>query len=218
MSTIQADKSLNFQLPINTNFWTSHDSTLHSKHIRSQKISCVELSKHSNCMISPEPLRNVADPLSQCAIPVVEGLLPEEHNREILGLLFTLAEWHSFAKLKLHTDSTIGLFRKSTKEVGRLLRRFQRVVCPKFDTKELDSEQAARGRRQAKKASQGGKGKAPVRGQGAKPSANTKEFSLLTYKLHSLGDYIATILWFGTSDSYSTQPVSLLLIQTHRNA
>ncbi|KAJ6608894.1 hypothetical protein B0H10DRAFT_2301109, partial [Mycena sp. CBHHK59/15] len=30
-----------------------------------------------------------------------------------------------------------------------------------------------------------------------------------TYKLHSLGDYVRSILWFGTSDSYSTQPGEL---------
>jgi len=37
----------------------------------------------------------------------------------------------------------------------------------------------------------------------------TKEFSLKTYKFHLLGDYCNTIRWFGTTDSYSTQPVSL---------
>lgn len=139
---------------------------------------------------------------------MVEGLLPEPWNSDILDLLFTLAEWHSFAKLKLHTESSVTLLGAATKAVGRLLRRFQRVVCPAFDTRELDSEKAARGRRQAKKAAQGKKGKAPAAPRTAKSTANKKEFSLLTYKLHSLGDYVPTILWFGTSDSYSTQPVS----------
>ncbi|KAJ7117673.1 hypothetical protein C8R44DRAFT_578842, partial [Mycena epipterygia] len=145
-----------------------------------------------------------------CAIPVVDGLLPEPFNTAILELIFTLAEWHSFAKLKMHTESSVGLLTTATKDVGRLLRRFQRVVCPEFDTKELASEEAARGRRQAKKATQSGKGKVPAVPRGApKPSANKKEFNLLTYKLHSLGDYMSTILWFGSSDSYSTQPGEL---------
>lgn len=39
----------------------------------------------------------------------------------------------------------------------------------------------------------------------AKPKA--KLFSLLTYKLHALGDYMWTIQLFGTTDSYSTQIV-----------
>ncbi|KAJ7104783.1 hypothetical protein C8R44DRAFT_562447, partial [Mycena epipterygia] len=138
-----------------------------------------------------------------CAIPVVEGLLPEPHNGMVLDLLFTLADWHSLAKLKMHTDSTIGLLRSATKELGRLLRRFKRDTCSQFPTKELPSEEAARGRRQARKAATGkGKGRATT-----KTTANVKEFSLLTYKLHSLGDYVRSILWFGTSDSYSTQPV-----------
>jgi hypothetical protein len=35
-------------------------------------------------------------------------------------------------------------------------------------------------------------------------------FSLSTYKLHSLGDYVQTIRALGATDSYSTQTVSLL--------
>jgi hypothetical protein len=130
-------------------------------------------------------------------------LLPEPYNSDILDLLFTLAEWHSLVKLKLHTDSTVPLLGTATKEVGRLLRRFKRVTCARWNTKELPSEAAAHGRRQAKKAANSGKGKAR-----ANTAPNKKEFSLSTYKLHSLSDYVSSILWFGTTDSYSTQPAS----------
>lgn len=34
-----------------------------------------------------------------------------------------------------------------------------------------------------------------------------KMFNLLTYKFHSLGDYISVIQMFGTTDSYSMQIV-----------
>ena len=34
-----------------------------------------------------------------------------------------------------------------------------------------------------------------------------KSFSLQTYKVHALGDYVATIERFGTTDSYSTSTV-----------
>ncbi|KAJ7469128.1 hypothetical protein FB451DRAFT_1006634, partial [Mycena latifolia] len=144
-----------------------------------------------------------------CAIPAVDGLLPEPWNSEVLDVLFTLAEWHSLAKLKLHTDGSVGLLKAATKEVGRLLRRFQRVVCAAYpNTKELPSEEAARGRRQAKKAAKSGKGKeCAVPPAGAKPTANAKEYNLSTFKLHGSGDYVPAILWFGTSDSCSTQPV-----------
>jgi len=36
-----------------------------------------------------------------------------------------------------------------------------------------------------------------------------KKFNLQTYKYHSLGDYPDTIRQYGTSDSYSTEPVSM---------
>ena len=39
--------------------------------------------------------------------------------------------------------------------------------------------------------------------------AKQRMFSLWTYKLHSLGDYVRTIRALGTTDSYSTQTVSL---------
>jgi hypothetical protein len=35
-----------------------------------------------------------------------------------------------------------------------------------------------------------------------------KKFNLKTYKTHSLGDYVQTIRMYGTTDSYSTEPVS----------
>lgn len=81
------------------------------------------------------------------------------------------------AKLKLHTDTTVTRLGTVTTTLRRLLRRFKRAVCPEFATKELPSEEAARGRRQAKKAAQGkGKGKAaaPIR-----TTAKVKEFTLV---------------------------------------
>lgn len=39
-------------------------------------------------------------------------------------------------------------------------------------------------------------------------SRRTKVLNLLLYKLHALGDYVACIRMFGTTDSYSTQLVS----------
>ncbi|KAJ7673060.1 hypothetical protein DFH06DRAFT_53284 [Mycena polygramma] len=146
-----------------------------------------------------------------CAIPVVEGLLPEPHNGLVLDVLFTLAEWHTLAKLKMHTDSTVGLLRSVNKELGRLLRKFKAKTCSQFATQELPAEEAARGRRESNKASKGkGKGRAKV-----KTTPKTKQYSLLTYKLHALGDYVASILWFGTTDSYSTQPTCQALLCSH---
>ncbi|KAF7310253.1 hypothetical protein MIND_00399200 [Mycena indigotica] len=142
-----------------------------------------------------------------CAIPVIDGLLPEPYNSEVLDVLFILAEWHALAKLRMHTDTSMDMLRASTKELGRLLRRFRDHVCPFFATKELPTEERARERAQARKK---GKSKDTHRNRKTMMAKNVsttkKDYNLFTYKLHALGDYIASILWFGTSDSYSTQP------------
>ncbi|KAJ6538579.1 hypothetical protein B0H10DRAFT_1669333, partial [Mycena sp. CBHHK59/15] len=39
-----------------------------------------------------------------------------------------------------------------------------------------------------------------------------KTFNMNTYKGHSLPDYPDTILFFGTTDSYSTQPVRIFCL------
>src|SRR6266511_1265723 len=43
----------------------------------------------------------------QCSIPVFEGLLQEPYNTIVMMLLYQTAEWHAFAKLWLHTESTL---------------------------------------------------------------------------------------------------------------
>ena len=51
----------------------------------------------------------------QCALPVLEGLFADEsHDRQIQNLVFTMAEWHANAKLRLHTDSTILTLKELT--------------------------------------------------------------------------------------------------------
>jgi len=118
---------------------------------------------------------------------VFDGLLPEPFNGMVLRLLYKAAEWHALAKLWLHTDSTLDLLESVTREFGRLTRQFRDKTWDKFNTVELPREAGAR------------KG-------GAK-----KKLNLNTYKFHALGDYVATIRLFGTTDSYSTQLVSSIL-------
>ncbi|KAJ7049533.1 hypothetical protein C8F01DRAFT_1002225 [Mycena amicta] len=152
----------------------------------------------------------------QCAIPVVDGLLPEPYNSDVLDALFTLAEWHALGKLRMHTDTTIEMLRTSTKELGRLLRRFRDHVCPFFKTKELPTEERTRERAQARNKSKGkGKGNATTKSTTTNAGTTKKEYNMFTYKLHALGHYVASILWFGTSDSYSTQPVSVYFYITN---
>ncbi|KAF9232549.1 hypothetical protein BU15DRAFT_90630 [Melanogaster broomeanus] len=128
----------------------------------------------------------------QCSLPAFEGLFPAEHDDTIRILLFRLAEWHALAKLRLHTDDSLELLDRALKALSVQLRKFQRVTCTAFQTKELPSEVAARRRRQRP-------------GQTSDPDARPRIFNLLTYKIHALGDYVGTIKMFGTTDSYSTQ-------------
>jgi hypothetical protein len=147
----------------------------------------------------------------QCAIPVFEGLLPPPHNDIVLDTLFVLATWHAHAKLRLHTDTTLALFEQTTTILGASLRKFVRVTCTAFKTTELPQEEAARGRRTAARvAKKAANAMTSTVGKlQALHTRNPKEkvFSLSTFKLHALGDYVRNIRLFGTSDSYSTQIV-----------
>lgn len=111
----------------------------------------------------------------------------------------------AFAKLRIHTETTLKMFESTTILLGQEIRRFRDKVCPKHKTVELPREETARIRRNA----------AIIREIG---SSNVKEstrrgrmiryLNLDTYKFHSLGDYPEAIRKFGTTDSYSTQLVS----------
>jgi hypothetical protein len=86
-------------------------------------------------------------------------------------------------------------------------------ISTDFDTQELPREEAARGRRKAKRAKKGNIDKGKGKAQEAKPNkkARRKILNLLTYKVHALGDYLKAIWHYGTTDNYSTQVVSQLL-------
>ncbi len=162
------------------------------------------------------PQHLLTNPHRQCAIPVFEDLFPDKDvNNRVLDLLFTLADWHALAKLRLHTDTTIQLLKTATTTLGTRFRHFVKHICSKFHTKELPRETAARGRRQARKVS-----KATGQTQPQQPAApidpKIKLLNLLTYKFHALGDYIASILRFGSTDSYSTQTVSAPVNRNHK--
>ena len=154
-------------------------------------------------------------------MPVIEGLLPAPHDAIVLDMLFALAQFHAFAKMRLHTERTLELFEKSIKTLGEAVRRFESVTCAAYDTKELPRETAARGRREAAAAAKtgdktsasgrsGGKGKAAAPKATRKPAGSSRhvKFQASTVKWHSFGDYVAYIRAYGTLDVSSTQSVS----------
>ena len=134
----------------------------------------------------------------------------------------------------MHTDVTLELLSQVTISFGTRIRAFQEKTCAAFSTHELEREQAARVRRQDKmkaaaetnsNAQKGKKATAETKSNTQKGTQATtktnsqprksssgrqpKQFNLNTYKYHALGDYCNTIRRFGTTDSYSTQPVGL---------
>jgi hypothetical protein len=57
-----------------------------------------------------------------------------------MKLLYRTAEWHGFAKLRIHTDSTLDHLEELTKEFGLLMRHFRDLSCSQFRTVELPRE------------------------------------------------------------------------------
>lgn len=137
-------------------------------------------------------------------MPVFEGLLPSPHNEMVLDLLFVLATWHAYTKLRLHTSTTLQKLQNVTKMLGSVLRRFSQTTCEAYQTRELPQEEAAWGCHQAAMAAKEGPS-----GRHTQPTKGSKlrKLNLCTYKLHALGDYVNTIREFGTTDNYTMQVV-----------
>ena len=65
-----------------------------------------------------------------------------------MKLLYRTAEWHGFAKLRMHTDFTLDHLEELTKEFSLLMRQFRDLSCSHFQTVELPREVEARKRRE----------------------------------------------------------------------
>ena len=63
-----------------------------------------------------------------------------------MKLLYRTAEWHAFAKMRLHTDTTLKHLEGLTTELGKLMRGFEDSICSHFQTFELPREVEARKR------------------------------------------------------------------------
>ena len=86
---------------------------------------------------------------------VFKGLLPPKHKEIVQTLIFQLAEWQALAKLRLHMDDTLALLDQALQRLGAQVRRFWRVTCAAFETKELSQESAQRQRRELAKMQSG---------------------------------------------------------------
>ncbi|KAK7688185.1 hypothetical protein QCA50_008555 [Cerrena zonata] len=134
-----------------------------------------------------------------CAVPAFEGLFDNnEDNKLVEQLLFKMAEWHAFAKLRMHTEETVKHLEKLTTNLGVLMRKFSTITCSRTETYELPREKAARERRQAEQSKSSDSPSAPT-------GKKRKGLNLNTYKWHALGHYVRFIRLFGPTDIYSTQ-------------
>lgn len=109
----------------------------------------------------------------------------------------------------MHSDMTLDIMDLVTSAVGQQFREFKAKVCDAYTTRELHREVEARMWRHARQASKQNdmrKGKQNTLNYGQ----HTKVFNFQTYKFHALGDYVSTIQQYGTSDSYSSEPVRSL--------
>lgn len=175
-----------------------------------RKVSCfgrTTIRKFSNSVSEMKKLagRDFEDIL-QCAGPCFERLFPRSVDSQIQDLLFTMACWHAFAKLRLHTDYSLDVFRGLTTAFTRQIRHFATKVCPQFDTVETRFERAAIIRAEATKVKNKN---SQASTQGRKQIA--KHFNINTPKFHSIVHYPDNIAKYGTTDSYSTQMVCCIL-------
>ncbi|KZV98671.1 hypothetical protein EXIGLDRAFT_606761 [Exidia glandulosa HHB12029] len=135
----------------------------------------------------------------QCAMPCFEGLFPEPYDSEIQSLLFTLARWHSLAKLRMHTDSTLQQLEQVTKDFGIAIRNFQADCCEKLEAYETPKEQEKRVR-----AAQAAAATQTTTQTVVNTSRQVRKYNLNTIKFHSMPDYVPSITRVGTTDGYTT--------------
>ena len=111
------------------------------------------------------------------------------------------------AKLRLHTDSTLLDLENSGTCLSDLLRKFKNEVCSEYATRDLLSEEAAYGQRQAAKVlkvAAGGPQALASQTTPASKKSTFRSFNMETYKLHSLPDVPAAIRAFGVTKNTST--------------
>lgn len=129
-----------------------------------------------------------------------------------MDMLWTLLMWHALAKLHAQTEITVSILEHVTVDLGNAVRAFARRGR-KIDTRELPSEEAARGRRKAMLLSKKQREDREARNgktNGKKEKSKQKLINHETFKLHNLPHYPNWIRRMGTTDNYSTQTVSAL--------
>ncbi|KAG2064840.1 hypothetical protein BDR04DRAFT_1034285 [Suillus decipiens] len=142
----------------------------------------------------------------QYTMPVFEGLLPEGHDQLVQSLLYMFALWHTLAKLRIHSKTTLSVLDETFKQLSHQLCKFQKFTCAAFTTLELPKEKAAQDCKAAHECSNSNN--PDIRSS----SQKVKKFNLSTYKFHAMGDYLQSIWLFGTTDSFTSQIIGECLL------
>ncbi|KAG9093781.1 hypothetical protein FRC06_011376 [Ceratobasidium sp. 370] len=144
----------------------------------------------------------------QCCIAVFSGLLPLICDEPAQRLLFLFAEWHALAKLRLHTEFTLGVLKRLTTQIGAEMRAFVELT-KNLDIRETPKEYACRKKQYEStrlRTTSTQKSKRSSKPQTKSDDGRHKcTLNLETYKFHSQGDYVRCVERYGTTDSYSTQ-------------
>ena len=106
----------------------------------------------------------------------------------------------------MHTEETLEMMDEVTQSLGDSMCAFEAETCPAFPTKELKREAQGRQPREAQAHKQQHHTVSTET-----PARKAKTLNLRLYKFHALGDYTTSIRMYGTTDSYSTQPVSTFI-------
>lgn len=139
----------------------------------------------------------------QTIIPAIEGLLLSPHDKAVLDLLYQLSEYHSLAKLRMHTETTLQYWEQVIISLTHCLREFQHS-SQELNPKETPTERNTRVRRTQKRQRE-------KETTWVDTSSQVRTLNLNTYKFHAICDGPASVRQFGTLDSYSTQIVSTVL-------
>jgi len=105
----------------------------------------------------------------------------------------------------MHTDEMLKLLDQITVCLGGYLHSFQLKTCAAFNTRKL--KRKVEHRQCCELKTPGRRLSATATASTSQATRRLKTFNLQTYKVHALGDYSSSIRKFGTTDSYSTEPV-----------
>ncbi|KAG2060731.1 hypothetical protein BDR06DRAFT_1054389 [Suillus hirtellus] len=169
----------------------SDDTKTKFRHVPSYGNGIIQTFSNNTSEMKRLAARDFEDIL-QCAMPVFEGLFLEGHDELVQSLLYRFALWHTLAKLRIHSDTTLSVLEETFKQLSH-------VTCAAFTTLELPKEKAAQDRKAAHERSCANN--PDITSSGRK----TKKFNLSTYKFHAMGNYLQSIQLFGTTDSFTSQ-------------